>query len=38
MTTEAIKPGLHFDLPESDYHADLTTLSVSGAKKLLPPS
>lgn len=33
-----IKPGLHFDLPEADYHGHLTSLSTSGAKKLLPPS
>ena len=33
-----IKPGLHFDLPESEYHSHPTSLSVSGAKKLLPPS
>lgn len=33
-----LKPGLHFDLPEADYHAQRASLSVSGAKKLLPPS
>lgn len=30
-----IKPGLHFDLPESDYHSHPTSLSVTGAKVLL---
>jgi len=30
--------GLHFDLPEVDYHGQRDSLSVSGAKKLLPPS
>lgn len=33
-----LKDGLHFDMPESDYHAQRDSLSVSGAKKLLPPS
>lgn len=33
-----IKPGLHFDLDEAIYHSHPTSLSVSGAKKLLPPS
>lgn len=33
-----IKPGLHFDLDERIYHSHPTSLSVSGAKKLLPPS
>lgn len=30
-----IKPGLHFDLPEADYHGHTGSLSVSGAKVLL---
>lgn len=33
-----LKTGLHFDVPEDDYHAQRDSLSVSGAKKLLPPS
>lgn len=33
-----IKPGLHYDLPEADYHAQHQALSASGAKALLPPS
>ncbi len=31
-------PGLYAGIPEADYHADRESLSVSGAKKLLPPS
>lgn len=40
MTTvvENINPGLHFDLPDVDYHGHPTSLSKSGAMKLLPPS
>ncbi|MGW4075928.1 PD-(D/E)XK nuclease-like domain-containing protein [Streptomyces asiaticus] len=30
--------GLHTDLTNEDYHADKTSLSSSGARKLLPPS
>lgn len=30
--------GIHSDVPEAVYHADKDSLSVSGAKKLLPPS
>ena len=30
--------GLHTDLSNADYHADKTSLSSSGARKLLPPS
>jgi hypothetical protein len=30
-----IKPGLHFDLPETDYHGHQGSLSVTGAKTLL---
>jgi hypothetical protein len=30
--------GLHDDLSNADYHADKTSLSSSGARKLLPPS
>ncbi|MGW7053073.1 PD-(D/E)XK nuclease-like domain-containing protein [Streptomyces sp. NPDC054887] len=30
--------GLHADLPNEAYHADKTSLSSSGARKLLPPS
>lgn len=37
-TPGEIKPGLHFDLDEALYHSHPTSLSVSGAKKLLPPS
>jgi hypothetical protein len=32
------KPGLYPDLPDADYRAQHEWLSVSGAKKLLPPS
>lgn len=40
MTTTAEAPalGLHTDLSNADYHADKTSLSSSGARKLLPPS
>lgn len=40
MTTTVEPPalGLHADLSNSDYHADKTSLSSSGARKLLPPS
>jgi len=31
-------PGVYGDIPESVYHADRSTLSHSGALKLLPPS
>jgi hypothetical protein len=34
----AIKPGLYEDLDEATYHGHKSSLSVSGAKKLLPPS
>jgi hypothetical protein len=30
--------GLHDDLSNADYHADKTSLSSSGARKILPPS
>jgi len=33
-----MKPGLYADLDEASYHGDRESLSVSGAKKLLPPS
>jgi hypothetical protein len=33
-----IKPGLYDDMAEATYHGDKGSLSVSGAKKLLPPS
>jgi hypothetical protein len=36
--TEAPALGLHTDLSNDDYHADKTSLSSSGARKLLPPS
>lgn len=32
------QPGVYSDIPLSDYHADTTTLSSSGARKLLAPS
>lgn len=32
------EPGIYPDIPISDYHADTTTLSSSGARKLLAPS
>lgn len=32
-----VKPGLHFDMPESDYHSHKGSLSTSMAKQLLPP-
>jgi len=35
MSIEMAKPGFHDDVPEADYHADRTSLSVSGAKVLL---
>ncbi|MFJ7895966.1 PD-(D/E)XK nuclease-like domain-containing protein [Streptomyces anthocyanicus] len=35
---EAPALGLHTDLSNEDYHADKTSLSSSGARKLLPPS
>jgi hypothetical protein len=37
-TTEAPALGLHTDLSNEAYHADKTSLSSSGARKLLPPS
>ncbi|GHC38595.1 hypothetical protein GCM10010348_77460 [Streptomyces anthocyanicus] len=36
--TEAPALGLHTDLSNEAYHADKTSLSSSGARKLLPPS
>lgn len=33
-----MNPGLHDGIDEAVYHADKNSLSVSGAKKLLPPS
>ncbi|MFG2670816.1 PD-(D/E)XK nuclease-like domain-containing protein [Streptomyces sp. NPDC048445] len=33
-----IVPGLHPDLSMTEYHADRSSLSSSGARKLLPPS
>lgn len=35
---EAPSLGIHTDLSNADYHADKTSLSSSGARKLLPPS
>jgi hypothetical protein len=32
------EPGVYDDIPIEEYHADRTSLSVSGAKLLLPPS
>lgn len=37
-TTEAPALGMHDDLSNESYHADKTSLSSSGARKLLPPS
>ena len=37
-TVEAPALGLHDDLTNEAYHADKTSLSSSGARKLLPPS
>lgn len=37
-TVEAPALGLHTDLTNEAYHADKTSLSSSGARKLLPPS
>ncbi|MFE3583738.1 PD-(D/E)XK nuclease-like domain-containing protein [Streptomyces vinaceus] len=37
-TPEAPSLGLHTDLSNEAYHADKTSLSSSGARKLLPPS
>lgn len=34
----SIEPGVHLDMPEDIYHADKESLSVSGMKRLLPPS
>lgn len=36
--TEAPALGIHTDLSNTDYHADKTSLSSSGARKLLAPS
>lgn len=36
MSTVVTEPGI-YDLPEDVYHGDTGSLSVSGAKKLLPP-
>lgn len=36
--TEPPALGMHTDLSNEDYHADKTSLSSSGARKLLPPS
>jgi hypothetical protein len=36
--TALMAPGVHDGIPEADYHADRGSLSVSGAKLLLPPS
>jgi len=33
-----LPPGIHDGIPEDDYHADRSALSVSSAKWLLPPS
>jgi hypothetical protein len=33
-----VNAGIHDGIPEQQYHADKESLSVSGAKKLLPPS
>lgn len=38
LEVEAPTLGLHTDLSNEAYHADLTSLSSSGARKLLPPS
>jgi PDDEXK-like domain of unknown function (DUF3799) len=38
VTAVISTPGVHYDLDEADYHAQTDWLSVSGAKKLLPPS
>ncbi|ART68169.1 hypothetical protein BTO20_05815 [Mycobacterium dioxanotrophicus] len=38
MTAATMKDGLHRVVPEEVYHADRGSLSVSGAKLLLPPS
>ena len=38
VTVEAPALGLHDDLTNEAYHADKTSLSSSGARKLLPPS
>ncbi|MEV4784075.1 PD-(D/E)XK nuclease-like domain-containing protein [Streptomyces tuirus] len=38
MAAEAPALGLHSDLSNEAYHADKTSLSSSGARKLLPPS
>lgn len=36
--TDSPTPGVYDGIPEADYHGDKDSLSVSGAKKLLPPS
>lgn len=33
-----IREGLHYDMPEADYHSAHDWLSASGIKKLIPPS
>lgn len=38
MTEDATADGAYPDVPEEQYHADRGSLSVSGAKLLLPPS
>lgn len=38
MTATAIEPGVYSDMPAEVYHADTTSLSSSGARKLLAPS
>lgn len=37
-TGEVRADGVHFDVPDDEYHADVTALSSSGARLLLPPS
>lgn len=36
--TTAVEPGVYDDMTAEEYHADKTSLSSSGARKLLPPS
>lgn len=36
--SDTIKPGLHYDLPEEDYHSSHEWLSASGMRMLLPPN
>lgn len=38
MGTTDLKHGLHYDMPNEEYHAQTDWLSASGIKRLIPPS